>query len=211
MGAKSAQNLVDNIDASKSRGLARVLNALSIRHVGVRGAATLAGHFGSIDAMLEASVEELAAVEEIGPIIAASVHDFLHNEAGQRAIEQLRAAGLDMTAPEARASAEGPLTGKTIVVTGTLEKYTREEIEGLIEAHGGKAGKSVSKKTAYLVAGAEAGSKLEKAQSPRRADPHEDDFERLIVQSRIRQAKALRRVTGVLASFAPRGDFSPSG
>ena len=84
MGAKSAQNLVDNIAASKSRGLARVLNALSIRHVGVRGAATLAGHFGSIDAMLEASVEELAAVEEIGPIIAASIHDFLHNEAGQR-------------------------------------------------------------------------------------------------------------------------------
>lgn len=180
MGAKSAQNLVDNIAASKSRGLARVLNALSIRHVGVRGAATLAGHFGSIDALLEASVEELAAVEEIGPIIAASIHDFLHNEAGQRAIEQLRAAGLDMTAPKRERPPEGPLTGKTVVVTGTLEKYTREKIEGLIEAHGGKAGKSVSKKTAYLVAGAEAGSKLEKAQTLGVPVLTESEFETLI-------------------------------
>jgi hypothetical protein len=128
MGAKSAQNLVDNIAASKTRGLARVLNALSIRHVGVRGAAALAGHFGSIDAMLAATVDELAAVEEIGPIIAASIHDFLHNEAGQRAIEQLRAAGLDMTAPKRERPPEGPLTGKTVVVTGTLEKYTRASI-----------------------------------------------------------------------------------
>jgi DNA ligase (NAD+) len=165
MGAKSAQNLVANIAASKARGLARVLNALSIRHVGVRGAATLASHFGSIDAMLAASVEELAAVEEVGPVIAASVRDFLHNDAGRRAIEQLRAAGVDMTAPKKERPPDGPLTGKTVVVTGTLEKYTREEIETLIESHGGKAGKSVSKKTAFLVAGAEAGSKLAKAQA----------------------------------------------
>ena len=180
MGAKSAHNLVGNIAASKSRGLARVLNALSIRHVGVRGAAALAGHFGSIDAMLAATVEELAAVEEIGPIIAASIHDFLHNEAGQRAIEQLRAAGVDMTAPKRERPPEGPLTGKTVVVTGTLEKYTREEIEGLIETHGGKAGKSVSKKTAYLVAGVEAGSKLEKAQALGVPILTEDDFEKLV-------------------------------
>jgi DNA ligase (NAD+) len=183
MGAKSAQNLVDNIAASKSRGLVRVLNALSIRHVGVRGAATLAGHFGSIDAMMAASIEELAAVEEIGPIIAASIHDFLHNEAGQRAIEQLRAAGVDMTARKRERPPEGPLTGKTVVVTGTLEKYTREEIEGLIETHGGKAGKSVSKKTAYLVAGAEAGSKLVKAQTLGVPILTEDEFEKLITPS----------------------------
>lgn len=165
MGTKSAQNLVDNIAASKSRGLARVLNALSIRHIGVRSAATLAGYFGNIDDMLAATVEELAAVEDIGPIIAASIHDFLHNDAGQRAIAQLRAAGVEMTAPKKERAPEGPLTGKTVVVTGTLEKYTREQIEELIEAHGGKAGKSISKKTAYLVAGAEAGSKLAKAES----------------------------------------------
>lgn len=180
MGAKSAQNLVDNIAASKSRGLARVLNALSIRHVGVRGAATLASHFGSIDAMLAAELEDLAAVEEIGPIIAASIHDFLHNEAGQRAIEQLRAAGVDMTAPKKERPPEGPLTGKTVVVTGTLEKYTREQIEELIEAHGGKAGKSVSKKTAYLVAGVEAGSKLAKAEQLGVPVITEVEFEKLI-------------------------------
>ncbi len=166
MGQKSAQKLVANIEASKSRGLARLLNALSIRHVGTRVAAALAGHFGAMDALLEASEETLSEVEDVGPVIAASVHRFLHGEQGERAIGRLRDAGLEMTAPLKPRAAEptGPLAGKTIVVTGTLEKYKREEIEALIEQHGGKAGSSVSKKTDYLVAGAEAGSKLAKAE-----------------------------------------------
>src|SRR5690606_24886006 len=124
---------------SKSRGLARLLNALSIRHVGARVAATLAGYFGSIDELMAASLEELSAVEEVGPVIADSVHDFIHNEAGQHTIERLRAAGVDMTAPKKPREPVGVLAGKTIVVTGTLAKFTREEIHALIEQHGGKA------------------------------------------------------------------------
>ncbi|HMP07609.1 MAG TPA: NAD-dependent DNA ligase LigA [Lacipirellulaceae bacterium] len=165
MGEKSATKLAANIAESKSRGLARLLNALSIRHVGVRVAAALAGHFGSMDALLATSAEALAEVDEVGPVIAASVHRFLHSEHGQRAIRRLREAGLDMTAPLApRTARAGPLAGLTIVVTGTLTQYTRDEIEALIEQHGGKAGKSVSKKTAYVVAGTDAGTKLAKAQ-----------------------------------------------
>jgi DNA ligase (NAD+) len=165
MGAKSAEKLVANIDASKTRGLARLLNALSIRHVGARVAAALAGHFGSMDALEAAALDDLAGVEEVGPVIAESVYQFLHSEHRARALDRLRAAGLDMTAPLKPREPAGALAGKTIVVTGTLAKYTREEIEALIEQHGGRAGKSVSKKTDYLVAGEEAGSKLAKAQS----------------------------------------------
>ncbi|RIK75700.1 MAG: DNA ligase (NAD(+)) LigA, partial [Planctomycetota bacterium] len=164
MGEKSAQKLVANIEASKTRGLARVLNALSIRHVGTRVAATLASHFGSMDRLLAASVEELSNVEDVGPVIAASVCQFVHSESGRRAIQGLQEAGVDMTAQATPRAAAGPLAGKTIVVTGALAKYSREEIESLIELHGGKAGSSVSKRTDYLVAGADAGSKLAKAQ-----------------------------------------------
>jgi len=180
MGEKSAQNLVANIAASKTRGLARVLNALSIRHVGVRVAAVLAGHFGSMDAMRAASEQELSGVEEVGPVIAASVYRFLHSERGERAIERLRSAGLDMTAPLTPQAVAGALAGKTLVVTGTLQRYTREQAEQLIAQHGGRAGKSVSKKTDYLVAGADAGSKLAKAQQLGVPVVDEQQFERLI-------------------------------
>jgi DNA ligase (NAD+) len=175
---------VTNIAASKTRGLARLLNALSIRHVGARVAAALAGHYGSMDALLEASEESLAEVEDVGGVIAASVHKFVHSEQGAHAIRALREAGLDMTAPlNPRAAApSGPLAGKTVVVTGTLEKYKREEIEALIEQHGGKAGKSISKKTAYLVAGAEAGSKLAKAEQLGVPVLSEQEFDALLAQ-----------------------------
>jgi DNA ligase (NAD+) len=184
MGEKSAQKLVANIAASKSRGLARLLNALSMRHVGARVAASLAGHFGSMNELLAATEESLAEVEEVGEVIAASVHRFLHSEQGEQAIRRLCAAGLDMTAPvKPRAAAPaGPLAGKTVVVTGTLEKYKREEIEALIEQHGGKAGKSVSKKTAYVVAGADAGSKLAKAELLGVPVLSEQEFEALLAQ-----------------------------
>jgi DNA ligase (NAD+) len=167
MGKKSAQKLIANIEASKSRGLVRVLNALCIRHVGARVATTLAEHFGSMDELLAASDENLSDVEEVGPVIAESVHNFLHSSQGERAVRKLREAGVDMTAPKKSAAiaTNGPLSGKTLVVTGTLQKYKREEIESLIVQHGGHAASSVSKKTDYLVAGEKAGTKLDKART----------------------------------------------
>jgi DNA ligase (NAD+) len=115
---------------------------------------------------LAASEEDLSNVEDVGAVIAESVYRFVHTKHGERAIRRLAEAGLNMTAPKkqpATAATAGPLSGKTLVVTGTLEKYSREEIEALIEQHGGRAGSSVSKKTDYLVAGEKAGSKLDKA------------------------------------------------
>jgi DNA ligase (NAD+) len=168
MGKKSAQKLVANIEASKSRGLARLLNALCIRHVGARVAATIAEHFGSMDELVAASAEDLSNVEDVGPVIAQSVFDFLHSRHGERAIGKLRGAGVDMTAPKkapASAATAGPLSGKTLVVTGTLQKYKRDEIESLIVQYGGHAANSVSKKTDYLIAGDKAGTKLNKARS----------------------------------------------
>jgi DNA ligase (NAD+) len=164
MGRKSAEKLLANIEASKSRGLARLLNAISIRHVGARVASVLAGHFGSLDAMEAASEDELSEVNEVGPVIASSVYGFLHSAAGKHLLGELRSAGVDVTAPRDSPQTEGgKLAGKSIVVTGTLEKYTREEIEALIAQRGGRAVGSVSKSTDFVVAGEKAGSKLEKA------------------------------------------------
>ena len=121
MGRKSADNLLEGIEASKNRGLARLLNALSIRHVGARVAAVLAERFGSMDALMAASVEQLSETNEIGPIIAQSVFDFLHSKFGQETIADLKSVGVKM---ESAARAGGPraLEGKTLVVTGTLHK-----------------------------------------------------------------------------------------
>jgi DNA ligase (NAD+) len=180
MGDKSAEKLLANIEKSKTRGLARLLNALSIRHVGTRVAATLAEHFGSMDALLAASEEELSNVEDVGPVIAASVYRFLHGKHGQQAIRRLREVGVNMTSPKKKPVAAGPLSGKTIVVTGTLEKYTREQVEALIEQHGGHAASSVSKKTDFVVAGEKAGSKLDKARQLGVPILTEAEFERMI-------------------------------
>jgi DNA ligase (NAD+) len=166
MGQKSSENLLAGIAASKSRGLAKLLNALAIRHVGARVATLLADHFGSMSAILEAAEEELAEVDEIGPIIAGSVYEFLHSKTGRATIDELTELGLKTTWPKARvatAAATGPLAGKTLVVTGTLPVYGREEIEELITQLGGRAASSVSKKTDYVVAGEKAGGKLDKA------------------------------------------------
>jgi DNA ligase (NAD+) len=183
MGKKSAQKLVANIEASKSRGLARLLNALCIRHVGTRVATTIAEHFGSMDELLAASDEDLSNVEDVGPVIAKSVYEFLHSPHGELAIRKLRDAGVDMTAPKkapASATTAGPLSGKTLVVTGTLQKYKREEIESLIVQYGGHAASSVSKQTVYLIAGENAGSKLDKARSLGVRVISEAEFDELI-------------------------------
>ncbi len=166
MGKKSARNLLTAIEESKTRGLARLLNALSIRHVGVRVAAILATRFDSIQALLAATVDQLSEIDEVGPIIAQSVFHFLHSEDGQRAVERLAEVGVTLSAekvPEAD-SAIQRFAGKTFVVTGKLEKYTRDEIHALVTRHGGRASSSVSGSTDYLVAGDKAGSKLAKAQ-----------------------------------------------
>lgn len=166
VGEKVAQKVVANIDRSRGQPLERLLAGLGIRHVGNRVAHVLATNFGSLDAIAAASEEELAAVNEIGEVIADSVHDFFHNDAGQNAVAALKAVGVDPKQEVRRAedTAGLPLAGKTVVVTGTLQKMTRDEIEGLIVKLGGKASGSVSKKTSFVVAGENAGSKLDKAQ-----------------------------------------------
>ncbi len=164
MGEKSAENLVKAIAESRTRGLARVLNGLGIRHVGPRVATILADRFGSIARLAAATVDDLAAVDEIGPVIAATVHEWLASEDGRGVIDGLLGVGVLLEAPQGTApAADGPLVGKTLVVTGTLDRYSRDEAEAAIRAAGGRASASVSKKTDWLVAGREAGSKLEKA------------------------------------------------
>jgi DNA ligase (NAD+) len=127
----------------------------------------LAEHFGSMDRLTAASVEQISEVEEVGAVIAQSIYDFLHSKHGSAAIKELASLGVRMEQPRAAGGEKlsDSLGGKTIVVTGTLEKFSREEIEDLIRRHGGRAASSVSKKTSFVVAGAEAGSKLDKAQA----------------------------------------------
>jgi DNA ligase (NAD+) len=179
MGKKSSENLLQAIEQSKGRGLARLLNALSIRHVGHRVATVLAQHFGSMERLREATVEEISQIHEIGEVIAASVVDYLQSDFGRRSIDRLKAAGVKMKAA-ARPVAGGALAGKTLVVTGKLTKYTRDEIQELIAEHGGHASSSVSQNTDYLVAGEKAGSKLAKARELGVRVISEDEFERLI-------------------------------
>jgi DNA ligase (NAD+) len=165
MGEKSIANVLEAIEGSKSRGLARVLAALGIRYVGGQNAALLAGDFGTIDALASASREALVATEGVGDQIAESVAFFFAQPPNLAVIERLRARGVDLTSPLRPKKPVGPLAGKTFVITGTLPSLTREEATALIVAAGGKVSSGVSKKTDYLVAGEEAGSKLAKAQS----------------------------------------------
>jgi DNA ligase (NAD+) len=165
MGEKSIANVLEAIEGSKSRGLARVLAALGIRYVGGQNAALLAGDFGTIDALAAATREELVATEGIGDQIAESVAFFFAQPQNTAVIERLRARGVDLTAPLRPKKPAGALAGKTFVITGTLPNLTREEATELIVAAGGKVSSAVSKKTSYLVAGDEAGSKLVKAAS----------------------------------------------
>jgi len=165
-GEKSAAKLLDQIEASKTRGLQRLLFGIDIRHVGERNAKVLAKHFRSIDNLAAASEEELVGIPEIGPILAASVYEFFHDERNLELIERLRASGvqLEMDA-SSTAALDERFVGKTFVLTGKLEGYTRDEAAKLIEDRGGRVSSSVSKKTDYVVAGEDAGSKLTKAQS----------------------------------------------
>ncbi len=164
MGDKSAQNLLAGIEASKSTTLARFLYSLGIRQVGETTAKDLARHFGNIDRLMDARVEELLEVPDVGPIVADSIRHFFDQPHHREVVEQLRAAGVHWPDVAGTASdAPRPLLGKTLVLTGTLPTLSRDEAKELIEAAGGKVSGSVSKKTHYVVAGDEAGSKLDKA------------------------------------------------
>jgi DNA ligase (NAD+) len=165
VGEKVARKVIDNIENSRKQSLDRLLAGLGIRHVGNRVAYVLASHFGSLDAIAAATQEQLSSVNEIGDVIADSVHDFFHNDAGVKTIDQLKSAGINPILSQPRAEARGslPLDGKTVVVTGSLTKFDRKEIEDIIVKLGGKASGSVSKKTSFVVAGESAGSKLDKA------------------------------------------------
>ncbi|MBN1764686.1 MAG: NAD-dependent DNA ligase LigA [Sedimentisphaerales bacterium] len=164
MGDKSAENVIEAIAASKDRPLARVLAALGINHVGNRAAQVLAEEFGSIQALLEAEPERLEQVDEIGPVMADSIYTFFHDHPTRKVVEELIDMGLTMPGPEPAEKTEGMLSGKTVVVTGSVEGYTRSGMEELIRSQGGKPIGSVSKKTDLVVYGENAGSKLAKAQ-----------------------------------------------
>jgi DNA ligase (NAD+) len=179
MGKKSAERLVAGIAASKERGLARLLTGLAIRHVGETVAAALAKKFRSLDSLVAASIEQLTATEDVGETIAQSVYGYLHGVYGAKVVADLKQLGVK-TEAEASEALGDQLSGKTFVVTGTLAKHSRDEIEALIEKYGGKASSSVSKKTHFLIAGEDAGSKLAIARELGVTVISEADFEAMI-------------------------------
>jgi DNA ligase (NAD+) len=179
MAEKSAQNLLDGIAASKKQPLARLIYALGIRFVGERTAQLLAEHFSSLEEFAAASEEQLTEVGEVGPKVAAAIAEFFSEAANRQLIKKLAKAGINPTAAK-RTVKSDKFAGKTFVFTGTLANRTREAASELVQQHGGKISGSVSKKTDYVVAGADAGSKLEKAQSLEVAVLSESDFEKLL-------------------------------
>ncbi|MDB5873399.1 MAG: ligA [Ramlibacter sp.] len=163
IGEKSAQNLLENLEKSKQATLPRFLYGLGIRHVGEATAKDLAKYFGKLDAIMDAAVEQLLEVPDVGPVVAESIHTFFQQPHNREVVEQLRACGVSWQESEPAKREQLPLAGKTVVLTGTLPNMSRDEAKDLLEAAGAKVAGSVSKKTDYVVAGAEAGSKLDKA------------------------------------------------
>lgn len=165
MGKKSSETLVREIEQSRNLDFGRLLFGLGIRHVGERTAQLLAEHFGSMDDLLHAPVEELEQVREVGPEIAESIRRFFHEPQNRRLIERLRDYGLPMKSAVRRQRLPQVFAGKTFVLTGTLDNMTREEATALIEERGGRVTSSVSRKTNFVVAGSDPGSKLDKARA----------------------------------------------
>lgn len=179
MGAKLAENLLKAIEKSKRISLARFIYGLGIRHVGEHLSELLAQHFRSLDALMNATEEELLKVEEVGPTVAQSILLFFRDERNREMIHKLRAAGVTIV-EEAAPGATGPLAGKTFVFTGTLKNMSRGQAEALVQAAGGRVSSSVSRKTDYVVAGEEPGSKLEKARALGVTVLSEEEFQKLI-------------------------------
>ncbi len=175
---KSASNIYNAIQESKNRPLNRLITALGVRHVGKETADILAGEFPSLDLLKEANVEQLSKIEGIGEIIAQSIYDYFHNEDNLKIIEQLKEIGLN---PQEKAKPKSDkLEGKIFVLTGTLQNMTRDEASAIIKSHGGKTSSSVSKKTSFVLAGENAGSKLDKARDLDVIILTEDDFLEMI-------------------------------
>ena len=178
MGKKSAENLIANLEESKGRGLARLLCAFGIRQVGAKAAKVLARNFADLDELMAAGEERLTQIDDVGPVTARYLTDWFASEQSQHQIRLLRAAGVSFESREELADSR--FAGKIFVLTGTLERFTRSQAEEIIERFGGKASGSVSKKTSYVLAGANPGSKLTKAQSLGVPVITEEDFEKLI-------------------------------
>ena len=176
---KKADNLLAQIEASKSRTLDRVVYGLGIRHVGDRTAETVAERM-DVDALLRASVEDFQSVADIGPVVAASLHGFFSSAAGRKLISRLRAHGVKMPKPERVIAAGAPFSGMTFVFTGALTKFTREDAEEKVKSLGGKTSGSVSAKTTYVVYGEDAGAKLKKAQELGVKVITESEFEKML-------------------------------
>ena len=177
-GKKFAQNLIDSINASKENDLYRLITALGIRHVGVKAAKILAKQYGNIDELSKATIENLSQVEEIGPIVANSIKEFFEQEQTKDLIKRLKDAGVNVQRIKDD-NEDDRFAGKTFVLTGSLEKYSREEASNIIEKFGGKTSSSVSKKTSFVLAGEDAGSKLTKAQNLGVQIITEEEFEKM--------------------------------
>ena len=178
MGEKSAQNIIDAIEKSRESGLEKLLCGLGIRHIGEKAAQSLASKFGNIESLMQAGVEELCAVDDIGKESAESVVKYFATEQAKSLIARLLAAGVSGESKEKPLGNE--LEGKTVVVTGTLPTLKRQEAEALIRLHGGNASGSVSKKTSFVLCGTDAGSKLTKANSLGITVINEEEFLKMI-------------------------------
>jgi DNA ligase (NAD+) len=178
MGDKSAQNVLDEIEASKKLPLERVIFGLGIRFVGERTAQFLAEHFGSMDALTNASEEELQEVNEVGPRIATSIAEFFQNPKNRELVKRLHNAGLTFAGKKKQRGTQ--LAGKTFVLTGILAHYNRDDAKKMIEDAGGRVVGSVSKKTDYVIAGTDAGSKLDKAKELGVSVIGEEEMEELL-------------------------------
>ncbi len=180
-GDKFAQNLIDAINESKSNDLERLISALGIRHIGNKAARIIAKRYGNIEGVMNASIESLNLIDTIGGISAKSIYEFFNQEQTIDLIEKLKNAGVNMESYEDIEQRDDRFAGKTFVLTGTLEKYTRDEASEIIERFGGKTSSSVSKKTSYVLAGEEAGSKLTKAQELGVTIITEEEFAKMIM------------------------------
>ena len=179
-GIKFAENLINSINNSKNNDLYRLITALGINHIGIKASKILAKKFKSIDNLANASFEELSNIEDIGPIMAKSITDFFESDQTKDLIEKLKLSGVNTNLLNAEEKQDERFNGKTFVLTGSLDTFTREEAEKIIEDYGGKVSNSVSKKTSYLIAGEDAGSKLTKAQSLGTEIISEEDFKEMI-------------------------------
>ena len=178
MGAKSAENLIRAIEKSKANDLSRLIYGLGIRQVGEKAAKVLAAHFGTMDALMAATVEELTEIDDVGAITARCIVDYLSQPQSQDLIQRLKAADVNMEST--RKQVDDRFKGMTFVLTGTLTRFDRKTAQALIEERGGKASGSVSKKTTYVVAGEAAGSKLTKAQELGIPVLSEDEFANML-------------------------------